>query len=138
MLARLFEGTTLAERVLWVVGLFAASSLLSIAAVVAVLVALPVDYFRDGAAPAEGPRSPLLRWAWKIPKNILGLVLIALGLLLSVPGVPGQGLLTIVIGLILLDYPGKRRLERRIVARPAVLRTINRVRTRFGRPPMEL
>lgn len=138
MLARLFEGTTLTERVLWVVGLFAASSLLSLAAVVAVLVALPVDYFRDGAAPPEGPRSPLLRWAWKIAKNILGLVLIALGLLLSVPGVPGQGLLTIVIGLILLDYPGKRGFERRIVARPAVLRTINRVRTRFGRPPLEL
>jgi hypothetical protein len=138
MLARLFEGTTLTERVLWVGGLLAASSLLSLAAVVAVLVALPVNYFQDGAAPAEGPRSPLLRWAWKIAKNILGLVLIALGLVLSVPGVPGQGLLTIVIGLILLDYPGKRGLERRIVARPAVLRTINRVRTRFGRPPMEL
>jgi hypothetical protein len=138
MLARLFEGTTLTERVLWVGGLFAASSLLSLAAVVAVLVALPVNYFQDGGAPAEGPRSPLLRWAWKIAKNILGLVLIALGLVLSVPGVPGQGLLTIVIGLILLDYPGKRGLERRIVARPAVLRTINRVRTRFGRPPMEL
>ena len=138
MLARLFEGTTLTERVLWVGGLFAASSLLSLAAVVAVLLALPVDYFRDGGVPAEGPRSPLLRWAWKIAKNILGLVLIALGLLLSVPGVPGQGLLTIVIGLILLDYPGKRGFERRIVARPAVLGAINRVRARFGRPPMAL
>ena len=138
MLARLFEGTTLTERVLWGVGLVAASSLLSLAAVTAVLVTLPADYFREGAGPVEWPRSPLLRWGWRIAKNILGLALIALGVLLSVPGIPGQGLLTIVIGLILLDYPGKRKLERRIAARPAVLRTINRVRTRFGRPPMTL
>jgi hypothetical protein len=138
MLGRLLEGTTLAERILWGAGLFAASSLMSLAAVTAVLVALPVDYFRVGAAPAKWPRSPALRWLWRIAKNILGVALIALGVLLSVPGVPGQGLLTIVIGLSLLDYPGKRGLERRIVARPAVLRTINRVRTRFGRPPMEL
>ena len=70
--------------------------------------------------------------------GILGLALIALGLLLSGPGIPGQGLLTIVIGLILLDYPGKRKLERRLAARPVVLRAINRVRTRFRRPPMKL
>jgi hypothetical protein len=138
MLARLFEGTTLTERLLWGAGFFVASSLLSLAAVTAVLVALPADYFRDDAAPAEWPRSTLLRWAWKIAKNILGLALIALGLLMSVPGVPGQGLLTMVIGLILLDFPGKRALERRVVARPAVLGAINRVRARFGRPPMAL
>jgi hypothetical protein len=138
MLARLLEGTTLTERLLWGAGLFAVSSLLSLAAVTAVLVALPVDYFREGAPPAKWPRSPLLRWVWRIGKNILGLALIGLGLLLSLPGVPGQGLLTMVIGLILLDFPGKRSLERRIVARPAVLGAINRVRARFSRPPMAL
>lgn len=138
MLARLLESTTLTERLLWGAGLFAASSLLSLAAVTAVLVALPVDYFREGAAPAEWPRSILLRWVWRIGKNILGLALIVLGLLLSLPGVPGQGLLTMVIGLILLDFPGKRSLERRLVARPAVLSAINRLRARFGRPPMAL
>jgi hypothetical protein len=138
MLGRLLEGTTLTERIVWGAGLFAASSLVSLGAVTAVLVALPVDYFRAGAGPAPWPRSPVLRWAWKIAKNILGLALIVLGLLMSVPGVPGQGVLTMVIGLILLDFPGKRSLERRIVARPAVLGAINRVRARFGRPPMAL
>jgi hypothetical protein len=123
---------------LWGVGLFAASSLLSLAAVTVVLVALPVDYFRNGLVKAEWPRSPLLRWAWRIGKNLLGLALVALGLLLSLPGVPGQGVLTMVIGLILLDFPGKRGIERRLVGRPAVLGTINRVRARFHRPPMEL
>ncbi len=68
----------------------------------------------------------------------MGLVLVALGVLLSVPGVPGQGLLTILIGFILLDFPGKRALERRLVTRPAVIGAIDRLRARFGRPPMKL
>lgn len=138
MLDRLFKGTTLAERLLWGAGFFVVSSLVSLAVVTAVLVSLPAGYFRDDAPPAAWPRSPLLRWAWRIGKNALGLALLALGLLLSVPGVPGQGLLTMLIGLILLDFPGKRGLERRLVARPTVLGAINRLRARFGRPPIEL
>ena len=54
MLGRLLEGTTLTERLLWGAGLFAASSLVSLAAVTAVLVALPVDYFREGPVTAPG------------------------------------------------------------------------------------
>jgi len=73
-----------------------------------------------------------------VGKNLLGLVLVALGVVLSVPGVPGQGLLTILIGIILLDFPGKRALVQRLVGRPAVLGAINRLRARFRRPPMEL
>jgi hypothetical protein len=138
MLDRLLEGTTVTERVLWGVGLFAASSLVSLAAVTAVLVSLPPGYFRDDAPATPWPRSPVLRGLWKVAKNVLGLALVGLGLLLSLPGVPGQGILTVLIGLILLDFPGKRALERRLVTRPAVLHAINRLRARFNRPPMEL
>jgi hypothetical protein len=101
-------------------------------------VSLPPNYFRDDAPAAPWPRTPMLRGLWKVAKNVLGVALVALGLLLSLPGVPGQGILTILIGLILLDFPGKRGLERRLVTRPAVLRAINRLRARFNRPPMEL
>jgi hypothetical protein len=80
----------------------------------------------------------VFRGLWKVAKNVLGLALVGLGLLLSLPGVPGQGILTVLIGLILLDFPGKRALERRLVTRPAVLHAINRLRARFNRPPMEL
>ena len=138
MLDRLLQGTTLTERVLWGVGLFTASSLVSLAAVTAVLVSLPPNYFRDDAPVAPWPRAPVLRGLWKVAKNVLGLALVGLGLLMSLPGIPGQGILTVLIGIILLDFPGKRRLERRLVARPVVLNAINRLRARFNRPPMEL
>jgi hypothetical protein len=83
-------------------------------------------------------RHRLLRLPARISKNILGALLVVLGIILALPGVPGQGLLTVLIGLVLLDLPGKRRLERRIVGRPGVLRAINRLRKRFGRAPLVL
>ena len=59
-----------------------------------------------------------------------------LGIVLSLPGVPGQGLLTILIGVILLDLPGKQRFERRLMMRPAVFTAVNSIRARFGREPL--
>ena len=51
---------------------------------------------------------------------------------------PGQGVLTILIGLSLLEFPGKRRLEAKIVGQPTVLSTINNMRAKFGKPPLIL
>ncbi len=72
----------------------------------------------------------------RLAKNALGLVLVVVGLLLSLPGVPGQGVLTMLIGLMLLDFPGKRALERKLVARPRVLESMNRMRAWLGKPPL--
>ena len=66
----------------------------------------------------------------------LGLLLIVVGVILSIPGVPGQGLLTIVVGVMLLDIPGKHRLVRAVVRRKGVLKNLNRLRASFGRPPL--
>jgi hypothetical protein len=71
-------------------------------------------------------------------KNLLGAVLVLLGIVLSLPGVPGQGILTILLGVMLLDFPGKRDLERKIVGRPKVREAIDRLRKRFGKQPLVL
>ena len=73
-----------------------------------------------------------------IGKNILGIVLVVLGVVLSLPGVPGQGLLTILLGVMLLDFPGKHRLEQKLLSKPSIVNTINRLRGRFGKPPLVL
>jgi hypothetical protein len=52
--------------------------------------------------------------------------------------VPGQGILNILLGIMLLDFPGKRSLEYRLVSRPQVLSTINKLRHRFGKPKLVL
>ena len=110
---------------------------LSTAVLVVVFVALPADYLHGPRVPSLwAKRHPTLRWIVWIAKNLAAIILIILGVFLSLPGVPGQGLLTILVGVFLLDFPGKERIEKQLVTRPAVLRTINRLRARFGRPPL--
>ena len=65
-------------------------------------------------------------------------MLVAVGIALSVPGVPGQGVLTILAGLTLIDFPGRHPLVRSIIGRPAILAALNRLRARFKRPPLTL
>jgi hypothetical protein len=79
---------------------------------------------------------PVVRGVLLAFKNLLGVVLVLAGAAMLVG--PGQGVLTIFIGVMLLDFPGRRRLELALLSRPAVIAGINRVRARFGRPPMQL
>ncbi len=125
----------------WVLGVvvFVVSFAITTAIVVAFLVHMPPDHFVRKEHSIRGRlRSPVARVALAIGKNALGVLLVIAGILLSVPGVPGQGLLTILVGLLLLDIPGKRKLERRLVSRPRIRRAIDGIRGRFGRPPLEL
>lgn len=101
------------------------------------LVRLPPDYFVAKTHPLPfANHPPALRIAALIAKNLAGAALVFLGVLLSLPGVPGQGILTILLGIMLLDIPGKRRLEGAIVRRRVVHRAINRLRARFQKPPI--
>ena len=125
--------------VVFAASMFVATIIGSLLIVGCFLVQIPPMYFQDShSRDFWVNRHPLLRLTARISKNVLGALLIVVGLILALPGVPGQGLLTVLIGLVLVDVPGKRRLERRIVGRPKVLRTINRLRKRFGRAPLVL
>ncbi len=116
-----------------------ATFVVSLAVVTWVLVKLPATYFHASHGREFWvERHPVLRWAGIVAKNLLGLLLVALGVIMSLPGVPGQGILTILMGIMLLDFPGKRGLEYRLVSRPRVLRAINNLRERFSSPPLVL
>ena len=139
------ESAAWTESVNWVttaeiaggIGLFLLSLVGSAAVAAIVLCRLPADYLLvDAAAPPDDDRPRWLQILRRIGKNLLGGLLVLLGVVLSLPGVPGQGILTILLGVMLLDVPGKRDLERRIMSRPAVFKSINRLRERFGHPPL--
>jgi hypothetical protein len=103
------------------------------------MVKIPPNYFHADYSPEFlSGRHPAIRLLGVIGKNVLGVLLVALGIVMSVPGVPGQGLLTILLGVMLLDFPGRRDLELKLVSRPAVLKTINKLRHRFGKPSLVL
>jgi len=112
---------------------------LSIVLTVVVLVRLPSGYFAGNARISMLPGRPeWQRLAARVLKNVAGALLVLLGVVMSVPGVPGQGLLTILIGVVLLDLPGKRALERRILRVRAVRGAVDKLRRRFGREPFDL
>jgi len=100
-----------------------------------VVLRLPADYFTATRQDLAAERSPL-QWAGHVAKNVLGGVFVLAGIAMLV--LPGQGLLTILIGLLLVDFPGKRALERRFVRRRGVLEFLNRLRARHGRPPLQV
>ncbi|HQX56803.1 MAG TPA: hypothetical protein PLP07_12815 [Pyrinomonadaceae bacterium] len=126
-------------NVLLGVSLFLVSLTLSFAAIGIVMVKIPPRYFAAHYERDFLPGSPwLVRWGAVILKNIFGVFLILLGIVLSLPGIPGQGILTILLGLIMLDIPGKRPIEARIIQRPTVLAAINKLRAKYNKPPLEM
>lgn len=108
-------------------------SLLSLPWLVALI---PDDYFvpkKRHPAPWKD-RNPAIRLLALILKNMLGCVLLIGGILMLF--VPGQGVLTMMAGLLLLDYPGKFRLERKLATIPAILNGLNWLRGKANKPPL--
>lgn len=103
----------------------------SLVALPRLVASLPADYFtREDSGLIADPR----REAWlKLGKNLLGIVLLIAGIAMLV--LPGQGALTLLVAVALLDFPGKRQVERRIARTPRVLAALNSMRRKRGRPP---
>jgi hypothetical protein len=118
-------------------GLSIVSFVGSLIAVPWILIRLPSRYF-DECHPRTWMKDhhPVLRTLGLVLKNLLGAVFVLAGIAMLV--LPGQGLLTMFVGIALVDFPGKRALERKIIAKPMVLHAINRLRQRFNRPPLLL
>lgn len=120
--------------------LLAGASLLtfigSILALPALVAAMPEDYFLDAQRHPSRLRRfhPLIYLTLRILKNVVGWLLVLCGILMLV--LPGQGLLTILVGLVLSDFPGKFRLERRLARNAKVMSAFNWLRRRAGRPPL--
>ncbi len=101
------------------------------------IVRMPVDYLsRDPRNARLLARHPVVRAALIILKNACGLCLVTAGVVMLVT--PGQGVLCILLGLTLLDIPGRHRLVCRLLSRPRLMRALNQIRQRAHRPPLEL
>jgi hypothetical protein len=110
----------------------------SILAINFVIKIIPVDYF-DSTKRELSPfkTSNSIMWLiFFIIKNIMGYLLILGGILMLV--LPGQGLLTILLGLIFSDYPGKYKLEKKLITIKPIYRYINWVRKKSDIEPIKL
>lgn len=115
----------------------ASGLLLFIASLIAIPIIfayMPEDYFVRIAG-GFADRKPL-RQVLHVLKNLFGAVLILGGLILLL--LPGQGLLTIIIGISLVDFPGKHRLQIRLVRMPKVRRSVEWLRSKVHHKPLIL
>ncbi len=123
------------EYTVWLVGLSILSFIAGLILVPVFIARIPADYFSHPRRqrPTRS-RHPLFHLALVGLKNLFGAALVMAGLLMLVT--PGQGLLTLLIGLMIMNYPGKFALERWLVTRPHILPAINWLRTRYGLTPL--
>ena len=108
-------------------------SLLTIKWLVALI---PSDYFIKKNNSEFRSNYPIFWLVSIIIKNLVGYTLIFGGILMLV--LPGQGLFTIFVGLMLSNYPGKFYIERKFIAIPSVLRAINWLRKKSNPPPIKM
>ncbi|MCP5246497.1 MAG: hypothetical protein H6937_11365 [Burkholderiales bacterium] len=102
-----------------------------------ILIRLPHDYF-DIRIPRYWMKDhhPVLRILGLIVKNIVGGIFFLAGFIMLF--LPGQGILTMLIGISFMDFPKKRLLEAKIIEQPVILSTINTMRQKCNKSPLIL
>ncbi|HEX6950222.1 MAG TPA: PGPGW domain-containing protein [Nitrospira sp.] len=125
------------DTLIWLAALSVVFFIGTLIAIPFILVRLPPDYF-DVRVPRPWMQDhhPVLRVVGHIVKNAVGAVFLLAGFLMLF--LPGQGVLTMLIGISMLDFPGKRKLEAKLIGQPTVLNVINHMRKKRGKPPLVL
>lgn len=91
---------------------------------------IPVDYFtNDNHCKNES------HFFITIIKNLFGFVLLLAGVIMLIT--PGQGTISILLGLFLMEFPGKRQLELKLIRNDVAFQAINWLREKANKPPLE-
>lgn len=125
------------DTLIWLTVLSMVFFLGTLVAIPFILVRLPADYF-DVRVPRPWMKDhhPVLRLVGHIVKNAVGAIFLFAGFLMLF--LPGQGVLTMLIGISMLDFPGKRKVEAKLIGQPTVLSVVNSMRQKFNKPPLLL
>ena len=99
-----------------------------------IILRLPPDYFILQQAETKPAllKNSVPGLFFFVLKNLFGLVLLVAGIVMLV--LPGQGILTIIIGISFLDFPGKKLLQARLVSNHRVQQSLNWIRKKGNKP----
>jgi hypothetical protein len=99
------------------------------------MIKIPADYFSSTyVKEINDDKHFSVRWAAFVVKNVVGFLLIIAGVIMIFT--PGPGVPTILLGLVMMDIPGKRPLEAKLINRPMVLSAVNELRAKYNKPPL--
>ncbi|MEA3418249.1 MAG: PGPGW domain-containing protein [Campylobacterota bacterium] len=102
------------------------------------IVHVPSDYFSHQKRQKYqwNNQAPIAGLIFVFIKNVLGAVFVISGIVMLV--LPGQGILAIVVGILLMDFPYKYKIESWIIKRPTILKSINLLRAKAKQSPLEV
>jgi len=133
LIEAIFEALKTHEQLFWLLGLGSVVLLVGTALLIPwLIIILPADFFSRTPVKAFSGRHPVVAFVLIIARNVLGAVLLIAGIIMLF--IPGQGLLTILIALALIDFPGKHTLLRRMMDNPRVRDAANGIRRWAGKP----
>lgn len=124
---------------IWLISILSIVSFISsIIIIPLIIIKIPKDYFiiSHKEYVEKRVKHPLLRILLHIIKNILGYIFIIFGIVMLF--IPGQGVLTTILGVSLADFPYKKQLEYKLISKPRVLRVINKIRIRAAQEELLL
>jgi hypothetical protein len=93
---------------------------------------IPADYFSANYA-YQVKRKTLLCLLKTAIRTFIGALLVLVGIIMLVT--PGQGVISIVLGIFLMEFPGKRRLELKFINHNPTFNALNWLRNKAGKPP---
>lgn len=135
-IGRFWESLT-GAKIAWGLAFTTVSIIVSYGLIVIGMIKIPADYFSSSyVKKVNSDQHFSLRWGAAIVKNIFGVILFVAGTVMVFT--PGPGVPTILLGLILMDIPGKRPLEAKLIQRPMVLSAVNELRAKYNKPPLIL
>lgn len=85
------------------------------------------------APPPLSANKSSITFVINISRIIIGVFLLLCGIVMLV--LPGQGLITMIIGLSLLPFPGKNKIVKKLLARRSVRNSLNWVRYKAKKEP---
>lgn len=100
----------------------------SLALIPWIICRLEANHFLHLHAHAHSNKHPLAFVHLRLLRYLLGAILLVAGVLMLF--LPGQGLLTMILGLSLLDFPGKQQAVDKLLQIPSIQKALNWIRTK--------
>ena len=109
----------------------------SLIAVPWIISKMPTDYFTQHRRRVEKrhEQHPVAALITFILRNFIGFSLFMAGVAMLV--LPRQGIITILIGILIMDFPRKHKVVDYLVCRPKVIQLLNWIRKKEKKPPFD-
>jgi len=127
--------SVLKEWGLWITIASVLTSLIGMGIVTKVIIGLPTDYFLEQGRRKPLADHPVLAVVLLVLRNLAGLLFFLAGIAMNV--LPGPGLLTMVLGLSMMNFPGRHRLINWLLSLKQVRKSLNWIRKKAHQPSFE-